>query len=81
MYLGYLGTVNTLNRDHVSAEGFGGDPELLVHCLDSFRYAALVSSLVEAHSQRVHSTHGVECRFSISGITIMIWGSIPHNST
>ena len=23
----------------------------------------------------------VECRVSILGITIMIWGSIPHNST
>eukprot|EP00439_Symbiodinium_sp_Y106_P027169 s670_g3.t1 len=36
--------------EDVRAEGFNGDPELLVHCLDSFRYAALVSSLVEEFS-------------------------------
>ena len=29
----------------------------------------------------VQSTYTVECRVSIFGITIMIWGSIPHNST
>ena len=23
----------------------------------------------------------IDCRVSILGITIMIWGSIPHNST
>ena len=31
--------------------------------------------------QRVQGTSIVECRVSILGITIMIWGSIPHNST
>ena len=32
-------------------------------------------------SQSVLSTYIVECRVSMLGITIMIWGSIPHNST
>ena len=32
-------------------------------------------------SQRVLSTYMVECKISIFGITIMIWGSMPHNST
>ena len=32
-------------------------------------------------TQRVQSNYIVECRASILGITIMIWGSIPHNST
>ena len=32
-------------------------------------------------TQRVQSTNMVECRVSILGITIMIWGSSPHNST
>ncbi|CAE7808482.1 unnamed protein product, partial [Symbiodinium sp. CCMP2456] len=36
--------------EDVRDEGFSGDPELLFHCLDSFRYAALVSSLVEEFS-------------------------------
>ena len=27
------------------------------------------------------NTSMVECRFSVLGITIIIWGSIPHNST
>ena len=32
-------------------------------------------------TQRVQRTYIVECRVSILGITIMIWGSIPHTST
>ena len=32
-------------------------------------------------SQKVQSTNIVECRVSILVITIVIWGSIPHNST
>ena len=32
-------------------------------------------------TQRVLSTNIVECRVSTLGITNMIWGSIPHNST
>ena len=33
-------------------------------------------------SQRVQSTYIiVECRVSVLGIVIMIWESIPHNST
>ena len=32
-------------------------------------------------TQRVLSTYIIECRVSILGITIMIWGSISHNST
>ena len=32
-------------------------------------------------TQRVQSTYMVECRVSILGITIMIWGGIPHNGT
>ena len=32
-------------------------------------------------SPRVQSTHMVQCRVSILGITIMIWGSMPQNST
>ena len=34
-----------------------------------------------AQTDRVLSTSILECRVSISGITIMIWGSIPHIST
>ena len=32
-------------------------------------------------AQPGRATHVVECRVSILGITIMIWGSIPYNST
>ena len=32
-------------------------------------------------TQRVQSTYIVECRVSVLGIVIMIWESIPHNST
>ena len=32
-------------------------------------------------SQRVLSTYMVESRVSVLGVTIMIWGSMPHNST
>ena len=35
----------------------------------------------ETLTQRVLSTYIVECGVSILGITTMIWGSIPHNST
>ena len=36
--------------------------------------------LFSKKNRRVRSTYTVECKVSMSGITIMIWGSvIPHN--
>ena len=32
-------------------------------------------------TQRVQSTYIVECRVSVLGIGIMIWKTIPHNTT
>ena len=47
-----------------------------VYALESWVWASQ-----GAKTQRVQSTYMVECRVSILGITIMIWGGIPHNST
>ena len=44
-------------------------------------FTLFLNSLIVALTQRVQSTYIVECRVSILGIVIMIWGSIPHNST
>ena len=37
--------------------------------------------MIGCATQRVLSTYMVECRVSILGLTIMIWGGMPHNST
>ena len=31
-------------------------------------------------AQRVQSNYIVECRVSLVGIAVLIWGSMPHNS-
>ena len=44
-------------------------------------FCVLAAGAGGAPSQRVQGTYIVECRVSILGIAIMIWESIPHNTT
>ena len=55
-----------------------GGPNSMVAYMDSLVFVA--HTYVSIRTQRVQSTYIVECRVSILGIPIMIWGSIPHNS-
>ena len=41
----------------------------------------LLFPTAEVFPQRVLGAYMVECRVFALGIRIMIWGSIPHNST
>ena len=67
-------------------------PHAIAHCetkerntpmtvRDAVRRAPGLESTLSVFSQRVQSTYIVECRVSVLGIVVMIWESIPHNST